>query len=103
MLCPFSSVLVKLKRWKRALSFIGSTKLFMEMDTNKTGKVNKGNFVEYVLKNHSTDIAIKSFYETVNEELCSKSEKIILKLKKLREKEYVKNDMETLSDVNWYY
>ena len=72
------------------------------MDLNKTGKVNKTNFVEYVYKNHSTDIVIKSFFETVNDELCSKTDKIISKLKRIRQKEYVKNDTETLSDIDWY-
>ena len=79
-----------------------TNELFLELDTNKTGKVNKGKFVEYINKNQTTDVAIKSFYETINEELSSKSEKIILKLKKIRNKECVQKDKEILNDINWY-
>jgi hypothetical protein len=70
--------------------------LFLELEVDKT------KFVDYINKNSFSDKAYKSFYETINEQLLSKSEKIILKLKKIREKEHIKNDKTSLRDINWY-
>ena len=78
-----------------------ANELFLELDTEKSGKIKKSKFVEYLNKYPSTDKAFKSFYDTINEELYSKSEKIISKLKKLKEKHYVKEDKDTLSDIDW--
>jgi hypothetical protein len=35
-------------------------------------------------------------------ELEGKSEKIILKLKKLKQKSYIANDTESLNDIDWF-
>jgi hypothetical protein len=79
-----------------------SKELFLELDVENTGKVNKAKFVDYINRNSFSDKAYKSFYETINEQLLSKSEKIILKLKKIKEKEYIKYDKTSLRDINWY-
>jgi hypothetical protein len=78
-----------------------SKALFQELDKDKIGKVSKSKFIDFITKSSSNDRAYKSFIDSVNEHLYSKSEKILLKLKRLREKEYIKNDRDTLEDLNW--
>ena len=77
--------------------------IFEELDTEKKGNVDKQKFIDYITHNHPhEDSAIKNFVESVNEQLYSKSEKIIVKLKKLKEKEYLQKDMQALNDLDWY-
>lgn len=77
--------------------------LFVELDVNKDGKIPKPKFVDFILKNSNADKSYKTFIDSINEHLYSKTEKIILKLKKLREKEYIQSDSSALDDINWYY
>ena len=77
--------------------------LFEMLDKDKKGKIEKSAFIEYITNYNQTisDSSIKNFFELINNELASKSEKIISKLKKLREKSYIQNDNESVNDINW--
>jgi Ca2+-binding EF-hand superfamily protein len=77
--------------------------IFDELDINKSGKVKTDHFVEYVSKQSTKQRRshFNKFYELMSRELVSKSEKIILKLKKIKHKAYIANDSDTLDDIDW--
>ena len=77
--------------------------LFELLDEDKKGKIRKSTFVEYLLKytQKLNNSSFNSFFEIINNELSSKSEKIINKLKNLRLKESIKNDLDSVNDINW--
>lgn len=78
-----------------------SRKIFEELDVNKTGTINTDDFIYYVSeKLHTSEFY--PFYEQIMGELEGKSEKIILKLKKLKQKSYIANDTESLNDIDWF-
>ena len=52
-------------------------------------------------KKVSQNEQINKFFSLLNQALLTKSEKIILRLKKLRNKNWLKTDNEGLNDVNW--
>lgn len=74
------------------------------MDINNTGKVLKNEFIEYIYKksNENQNKSLFSeIYEMINNELISKSERIILKLKRIMKKISVLNDKESEEDIEW--
>lgn len=73
------------------------------LDIDHKGKIEKSALVEYMTKYSQTEIdsSFKAFFEIINQELASKSEKIISKLKKLREISYFNKDDESINDINW--
>ena len=73
--------------------------IFGNIDKDKTGFINKTELVDY-LENDSTDHYI-DLYDKMNKTLLSKSEKIILRLKKLRTRSYMMKDIESVDDINW--
>jgi hypothetical protein len=57
--------------------------------------------LDYITEKLQTQTEFYPFYEQIMEELVGKSEKIILKLKKLKQKAYISNDAESLDDIDW--
>jgi hypothetical protein len=79
-----------------------SRKIFEELDVNKTGNIKIDDFLDYISeKLHTSEFY--PFYEQIMGELVGKSEKIILKLKKLKQKSYIANDTEALDDIDWFH
>ena len=78
-----------------------SKKIFEELDVNKTGIIKIDDFLDYINEKLQTPTEFYPFYEQIMEELVGKSEKIILKLKKLKQKSYLANDHEALDDIDW--
>ncbi len=76
--------------------------LFERLDKNKKGKIKKTEFVEYLVSNRENDSNFRNFFDIVNLELASKSEKIVSILKKVREKLNAHKDLESVDDINWY-
>lgn len=74
--------------------------LFDKLDVDKTGKVSLETLMESIV-NANQESSYAQFFKQINEELTSKSERIILKLKKLKEKAYFANDGESLDDFDW--
>ena len=58
-------------------------------------------FLDYITEKLQTQTEFYPFYEHIMEELVGKSEKIILKLKKLKQKAYIAHDSESLDDLDW--
>ena len=76
-----------------------SKQIFEELDKGKTGKIKVDDFLDYLNEKLETHTNFHPFYLMIMEELSGKSEKIILKLKKLKHK--LQNDTEALDDLNW--
>jgi hypothetical protein len=69
------------------------------LDLNNTGKIKVDEFLDYLSEKLQGHTNYQPFYMLIMEELVGKSEKIILKLKRLKHK--VKNDKESLEDIDW--
>ena len=55
-----------------------------------------------MLKKENEGRGLQDIFKKINDQLTTKSERIILKLKKLKEKAAFKNDAESLDDLDWY-
>lgn len=74
--------------------------IFQELDTEKIGKIKTADFIDYLQKSHpQSNFAF--FYSLLSNELVSKSEKIILKLKRLKEKAFLSKENDSLDDIDW--
>jgi hypothetical protein len=71
------------------------------LDINKTGVIKIDDFLDYITEKLHSSTEFQPFYEHIMEELVGKSEKIILKLKKLKQKAYFANDPDALDDFDW--
>jgi Ca2+-binding EF-hand superfamily protein len=77
-------------------------KIFNQLDVDGSGKVSVSTLVEHVLKKENEGRGLQDIFKKINDQLTTKSERIILKLKKLKEKAAFKNDAESLDDLDWY-
>ena len=75
--------------------------LFERLDKHKKGKIKKSVFVEYLVNNTGFDSNFKNFFDIINLELVSKSEKIVSILKRLRTKLNAHKDFDSVEDINW--
>ena len=78
-----------------------SKKIFKELDTDKSGVIKIDDFLDYITEKLKSQTEFQPFFEHIMEELVGKSEKIILKLKRLKQKSYISNDTESLEDIDW--
>lgn len=73
--------------------------IFQHLDINKDGKISVDEFATHLVLIHNDDEPEhKKFFEMINKELVSKSEIILMKLKRLKSKV---SDMESLDDIDW--
>lgn len=79
-----------------------SKKIFQDLDVNKTGIIKIDDFLDYITERLNSQNEFLPFYELIMDELVGKSEKIILKLKKLKQKAISSNDAESIEDIEWY-
>jgi len=81
--------------------------IFKLLDKKNEGELKINDFLSEVSnineigKKVSQNEQINKFFSLLNQALLTKSEKIILRLKKLRNKNWLKTDNEGLNDVNW--
>ena len=78
-----------------------SKMIFQDLDKNKTGKIKIEEFLDYITERLKDQTRFQPFYEHIMEELVGVSEKIIFKLKKIRQKAFLANDNEALEDLEW--
>jgi hypothetical protein len=75
--------------------------IFNRLDVEKTGKVNLESLMENIKKEEAHENNLTHIFKTLHENLTTKSEKIINKLKKLRIKAESSNDIESIEHLNW--
>ena len=78
-----------------------SKKLFKELDKKKLGYVNTNDFIEEIINRNDSLIIdeFSEFFQKINESLQTKIEEIILKLKKIQNKNWVMNNRKFLSSI----
>ena len=78
-----------------------SKKLFKELDKKKLGYVNTNDFIEEIINRNDGLIIdeFSEFFQKINESLQTKIEEIILKLKKIQNKNWVMNNRKFLSSI----
>jgi Ca2+-binding EF-hand superfamily protein len=78
--------------------------IFNELDVENNGKVSVSTLMEHILKKNQENEGrdYENLFKKINDQLTTKSERIILKLKKLKEKAAFKNDAESIDDLDWY-
>jgi len=78
-----------------------SKKLFKELDKKKLGYVNTNDFIEEIINRNDGLIIdeFSEFFQKINESLQTKIEEIILKLKKIQNKNWVMNKRKFLSSI----
>ncbi len=83
--------------------------IFNKLDTDMTGKVSLETLLESVKNaqsskdlNNLNENSYSYVFRSLNENLTTKSERIITKLKKLKEKAYFNCDKESQTEINWY-
>lgn len=75
-------------------------KLFNDMDKEKKGEVNAGVFM-VSLKDLVDEGGLSDSFAPLAEEFSSKEDKILTKLKKLKQRAAFVEDKESLEDLNW--
>jgi hypothetical protein len=77
-------------------------KIFKSLDVEKTGKVSLEKFAEMIMNAQSGQTCLTSdLLHQINEKLTTKSERIILSLKKLKTKALYADDKESLDELDW--
>lgn len=73
-----------------------------ELDFNQNKKAIKvEEFLKKIQSNKSSNKHINSLYQKLNDQLCTKAERIIMKLKSLRNKCIFNNDEESQKEFDW--
>jgi len=75
-------------------------KVYAHLESNKSGYIKTEEFVRY-LNSLSNNEDFNDFFTVTTEEIISKSEKLLRKLREIKE-EIKENDEETLDDLDWY-
>jgi hypothetical protein len=76
-----------------------SKKIFEDLDKNKSGKIKTDDFLDYLSEKLRTETNFQPFYLLIMDELVGRSEKIIIKLKKM--KPHLVNHPESQDDIDW--
>lgn len=75
--------------------------IFEELDKSKSGKINVDEFLDSISEKYNSKTCFQTFYNVIFQELTGKSEKIIEKLKKIKQK--LSNDIESIEDLDWSF
>lgn len=77
-------------------------KLFNRLDINNTGVIRSEEFIDLLHREEKDEEWLKEFFNSIqNQEVTSKSEVIIKKLKNIMLNERLKGDAKTLDDLEW--
>ena len=74
-------------------------KIFVSLDKNQSGKIKVDDFLDNLTDNLQKQTNFQPFYNYMQNELEGKLEKIIIKLKKIRQK--LCKYPESIDDINW--
>ncbi len=79
--------------------------IFNLLDKKKKGSIITDEFIEEVIKRDSNNSSLNNdidmFFTQLNQAISTTSEIIILKLKKIKIQNWLTNDKEGISDINW--
>ncbi len=79
--------------------------IFNMLDKKKKGSIITEDFIEEVIKNNTNTPSfnkdITKFFTELNQAVETTSEKIILKLKRIKTESWLKNDKQGNEDINW--
>ena len=79
-----------------------SKKIFNELDEKKIGFIYIDDFLDNISEKHSQKQSeFHPFFDFLMKELVGKSEKIIFKLQKLKNKAFISSDTEALEEIDW--
>ena len=78
-----------------------ASKIFQELDTEKCGKIKTGDFIHALETGDIHKRIFSKFYESINKELVSTGEKVIDVLKKIKRKAFLKDDLESVKEIDW--
>lgn len=87
--------LVKLENFDKE----SSKQIFEDLDKNRSGKIKTDDFLDYLSEKLHSENNFQPFYLLIMDELVGKSEKIIIKLKKM--KHHLIDHPESLEDIDW--
>ena len=76
-------------------------KIFQDLDVEKTGRIKIENFIEAITLSQKNSTPYSSLLKQINDELTTVSERIITKLKKMKQKATYSSDTESLEDIDW--
>jgi hypothetical protein len=80
---------------------IEAQKIFQDLDADKTGKVKFEKFVEAITLSQKGQSTYSNALKLINDSLVTVSERIIIKLKKLKNKASFTSDVESQEDIDW--
>src|SRR4051794_897335 len=78
-----------------------ASKIFEEIDIEKTGKIKTEDFINALESGDKQKQHFSKFYESINKELISTGDKIIHTLRKIKNKAFLKDDMESVKEIEW--
>lgn len=83
-----------------------SKKIFSDLDKESKGRINTEAFIEEIILRNSSkkeekDEELGNFYTIINQELSTKSENIISKLKRIKNQDWVSDDNKAINDIEW--
>jgi hypothetical protein len=78
-----------------------ATKIFQELDVENTGKVMIEKFIEAVTLSQKASSTYTKVLKKIYDGLTTISERIIFKLKNLKNRAIYSSDMQSLEDIDW--
>jgi hypothetical protein len=76
-----------------------ASNIFQELDVEKTGIIKAEDFIQS-LKDHG-NLNFSKFYNSINKELITTGDKIITILRKIKNKAFLKDDIESVNEIEW--
>lgn len=75
--------------------------IFNRLDKQEDGKVSLETLIENIKREESEETKFSQIFKKMNENLTTKSEKIITKLKNLKKKAEKNSDSESVEEIEW--
>ena len=76
-------------------------KIFQDLDIDKTGQLQIEKFVEAITLSQKSSTSYSNILKQINEGLITVSERIMIKLKKMKHRATFSSDTESLEDIDW--
>lgn len=84
------------------ISSMDYREILSELEIDQSSKsIKVEEFIKKLHSNKSSNKHINKLYKMLNNQLCTKAEKILIKLKCLRNKCYFNNDEESQKEFDW--
>jgi hypothetical protein len=101
------SGLEKMKSLDMGITKETAEKIINDLDQEKRGEIKSEEIIDYIISMSQKEMeqGVKNeyaiFMEKINEEMVSKSQRIIEKLKKIKNKAWLAGDTESSEDIEW--